>query len=265
MCLVLLLGWRAAFSTQDRPATEELTALFELLSADDPGQRKHAELKLRSLGVETLTAIRERLRATADSESRVRLREIVKHILTKEGDRLFSAGEMQPALARYAEAEGASDGRAYTKERLEKTRREIRSWWPDGVRMDPDYAALARRVKASYGPWGMAALLEELSLAGDMTLIHIIDLMEEMGKEAVPFLTKAIQCSNDNLRANACAVLHRMTVRGKEMHVTEALLGAIQSLAMNQDVDKWVREYAANTHRMLLSIQKKQRESVSFR
>jgi hypothetical protein len=243
---------------QDSQVATKIEALVERLASDNPADREEANLKLRAQGVDAVASIRSRLESVQDSEIRARLKDIVKHILTKEGDSLFGTGDLDRALARYAEAEGASDIHTYIRERLNRIRVELGSWWPTNVHVESDYAALAKRVTRTYGPWGMSVLLQELGAPVGSSSIPAIHLMPEMGNEAVPFLIRAIGSTEPDLRTNACWVLHEMTARGRDIVVTDALMDALKALQSNEQIGRYTRDCAEKTHRMLQSVQKKQ-------
>ena len=91
---------------------------------------------------------------------------------------------------------------------------------------------------------------------------HVIDVMKEMGNDAVPLLAKGIRSSNIYLQANACDTINEMLLRRKTFDITDALLGSLRWLLQQKDTHKDVRRTAQRSLDWLSALREQRREKA---
>src|SRR5258708_1851065 len=144
-------------STHIDAARKELAAEICLLGDDDVSVRDGAILQLRRSGVLALPAITEAMVGVSDPEVKARLETAFRLITGDQAQSLYKEGNLNEALLKFAEANGAEHPAAYVAERVGRTKLEILKLVPDPS-TPRGQCANARDtadliIRRSDGPW----------------------------------------------------------------------------------------------------------------
>lgn len=210
----LVLAFVAPLSADAHQAVDDekgILALTEQLGSSDVAIRDGASKKLLAIPSSSVSHLRRALQNQSDPEVKARLAEIVRQLVLKEAKSLYDDAELDKALLKFAEVEGASDPAKFVKERQVDVRRQVQEI---AAKFGERNREIVREVrKNSYGPWLMPVLLEALGQHLVDRKLPAPDILEAMGQEAVPHLCKALRSSNKLLQAGACATLDSMGAR----------------------------------------------------
>jgi hypothetical protein len=193
-----------------------------------------------------IPTLRRYCAALKDSEAKIRVLDAVRFILENEGKQLYAAGELNEALVKFAEAEGAPDPASSAKERTTEARKKVLELLADPKSPNLDTGGPSLSSIVALGPWAMPALIE---LLGDRDRhgpsTRAAHLLSEMRDDAIPGLICALTKGSDLGRANACNLLGEILVgdNGDEYPRVLTLLKSLATTASNsQQVRTAARE-----------------------
>lgn len=217
---------------------------LELLRSGEIRTRESAGVRLASLPLSSVPALRRLAAAEDDVEVRERLCDAVRRICLREARQRMLEGRVEDALRALAtadvEAEGIPDLIRRYKAEIEE---ELRGSFPAPPCRDEcceDLTQLADEVREDYGPWGTAVLLD--CLERQDAQIPAFALLRERD-DIVPCVVRAVVQGPPARRNEACTLLHAMVLLdGKSVHSDEALTRTLRALAGDRKIDPGVRD-----------------------
>lgn len=214
MRVVVLCGallW-ATGSARAQEAPGGVEKDLDALRSEEIRDREAAERRLARLPADQAEPLWRRVSSSPDAEVRARVAQAVREISLREADRLLTNGYVQEALRWIAGAADERDAEVLVLRTKEYVAHEIRGLIPESPCTDDfpqDYAVLATTIDHQFGAWGIAVLLD--ALADGESAIPAASILQEMGDEILPCLTRCLERGERELKREICAVLYGMS------------------------------------------------------
>lgn len=234
VALVAGVAWAAA--DQDPvPTVDERDV--DLLRSTDIHLRESAGLRLASLSLSFVPALRRHAESESDLEVRERLMDAVRRICVRESERQLGEGRVEEALHAIAAAETDVEKVDDLVRRVKAgVEEELRIGFPTGPGRDEccwDLTLIADLIREDYGPWGIAVLLDCLERQDPQ--IPAFALLREW-EDIAPCVVRALAQGSPARRNEACSLLHAMVfLDGKTLTADETLTQALQALTCQTD------------------------------
>ena len=197
---------------QAHPDEDFIRSQIALLKSVDPALREEGMEALKGLKPTAARTLKRLTKDEKDPEVTIRVQTVLHHFAKIEGDHLWTQGQVNAALLKYAEASGSSKPREYVTALLEETKKSILRIYP--VPSNPtqfDEKRRASRVVKKHGRWALPFLLGILD--GSERYPHvavgaIIAALE--ASDTVPPLCQALKSKNRQFQTEACEILAGM-------------------------------------------------------
>lgn len=237
--LVLLAALAVLTAARGAAAQEEPEGRVDLLHSGDIRVREEAGCWLGQLSPSALPMLRQYAANESDLEVRFRLTQSIMTISEREAARLILEGKVDdslPWLVPVSEGESPED---VVRETKQAVREELRRWFSESPCSDDfprDMSVVASTVDDRFGPWGTAVLLD--ALAEDDGSFPAVSILQEMGRELLPCLLRALERGSVVFQREILYVLYGMaSVQGRTLEESFRLELAVAAMIADPRMD----------------------------
>jgi hypothetical protein len=193
--------------------------LFARIEREDTEDREAARYQLTLMDPSFAPSLRKMAPFQNNPAVKSAIQEAIPQLFHRWGKSLYAEGRVEEALDCFAEAGEAQDVKKDVRAKVDDAKGFLTRWVHQqkvtnclgpsiGISCSnrPD---LVKSIQGTFGPWGMAAVLEG-TRESFPTARHYWTILSQMGDEAVPVLCREVKSLNQDRKRMAFSELYSM-------------------------------------------------------